>query len=99
MTLKFQGIDSKIIQTLMQFEPMLFVKGQRLNKKWRDQVHEAIDEYCNPMENNFVATYYEHIFFKKSYTWVKPISFCHERGLRLDRVFICELVAEGPGIK
>ena len=62
-------------------------------------MQEAMDEYCNLMENQFVATYYEHIFFKKSYTWIKPISFCNESGLRLDRVFNCEVIAEGQGVK
>jgi len=60
---------------------------------------QAFDDYCNPIENSFVATYFEHIFFKKSYTWTKPISFCNDRGIRIDRVFQCELVSEGPGIK
>jgi hypothetical protein len=78
---------------------MLYVKGLKLNKKWRAQVAEAIDDYCNGWENKFVATYYEHIFFKMSYSWVKPITFCNENGLRLDRVFNCEISAEGPGVK
>ena len=60
---------------------------------------QAFDDYCNPIENSFVATYFEHIFFKKSYTWTKPISFCNDRGIRIDRVFQCERVSEGPGIK
>ena len=60
---------------------------------------EAFGDYCNPIENSFVTAYYEHIFFKKSYTWSKPISFCNDRGIRIDRVFQCELVSEGPGIK
>ena len=54
---------------------------------------------CNPIENSFVSTYFEHIFFKKSYTWIKPISFCNDKGIRIDRVFQCELVSEGPAIK
>ena len=60
---------------------------------------QAFDDYCNPIENAFVSTYFEHIFFKRSYTWTKAISFCHDRGVRIDRVFQCELVSEGPGIK
>jgi hypothetical protein len=60
---------------------------------------QAFDDYCNPIENSFVSTYFEHIFFKKSFTWAKPISFCNDRGIRIDRVFQCELVSEGPAIK
>ena len=59
---------------------------------------QAMDDYCNPIENSFVTTYFQHVFFKKSYTWAKPISFCNDRGIRIDRVFQCELVSEGPGI-
>lgn len=46
-----------------------------------------------------MATHFEHIFFKKSYTWSKPLNFCNDRGIRIDRVFQCELVSEGPAIK
>jgi len=34
------------------------------------------------------------LFFKSSSTWAKPISFCGSKGLRIDRVFECEVVGE-----
>ena len=52
--IKFENIHNDIILTLLQFEPMLYVRGLRLSKKWREQVQEAIDDFCNPMENHFV---------------------------------------------
>ena len=55
------------------FEQALFIKGLRLNRNWREGVMQAVDDFCNPIENQFVATYFEHIYFKKSYTWSKSI--------------------------
>lgn len=81
------------------YDSGFFIKGLRLSKSWRESVLQAVDDFCNPIENQFVATYFEHIYFKKSYSWSKPISVCGDKGLRIDRVFQCELVSEGPGIK
>ena len=53
---------------------------------------QTLDEYCNPIENHFIATNHEHLFFKKSCTATKPISFCENKGIRIDRVIECELV-------
>lgn len=89
---KFSGIGSDIAITLVQFDPTLFVKSKRLNKQWREEILQCVDDYCNQIENKFVATFFEHIFFKKAYSWTKPISFCGKKGLRLDRVFECEIV-------
>lgn len=48
---------------------------------------------CNAVENMFVSTYFEYLFFKKSFTWTKPIRVMNEVGLRIDRVFECEVQA------
>jgi hypothetical protein len=77
---------------LIQFDPTLYVKGKRLSKSWREGVMQSVDDYCNQLENKFVQTYFEHIFFRRAFSWFKPISFCGKRGLRLDRVFECEVV-------
>lgn len=52
-----------------------------------------MDELCNQIENKFVSSYYEVLYFKRSYTWSKPISFCGQKGIRIDRVFECEVQA------
>lgn len=97
-TIKFKSQHSNVIQLLIQFDQIFFGRALRLSKSWREDVMQAFDDICNPIENSFVSTYFQHIFFKKSYTWAKPISFCNDRGIRIDRVFCCELVSEGPGI-
>lgn len=52
-----------------------------------------MDELCNGIENMFVSAYFETLYFKRSYTWCKPITFCGQIGVRLDRVFECEVTA------
>lgn len=81
---------------LIQFDSMLFVKLRMVNKTFKAKTLESVDDLCNAVENSFVGAYYEHLFFKRSFTWHKPISFCREQGLRIDRVFECE-VATRPG--
>ena len=98
MTLKFKKQSVRVIQCLIQYDQIFFGRALRLSKEWREDMMEAFDDYCNPIENSFVSTYFQHIFFKKSFTWAKPISFCNDRGIRIDRVFQCELVSEGPGV-
>jgi hypothetical protein len=71
----------------------LFTKLKLISKTYIDNVAQAVDDLCNAVENMFVSTYYEHLFFKRSFTWTKPIAFLQERGLRLDRVFECEVQA------
>ena len=76
-----------MVITIIMYDSGFFIKGLRLNKSWRESVFQAVDDFCNPIENQFVATYFEHIYFKKSFSWSKPISVCGDRGLRIDRVF------------
>ena len=52
-----------------------------------------MDELCNGIENMFVSAYFENLYFQRSFTWVKPIQFCGKKGVRIDRVFECEVQA------
>jgi hypothetical protein len=56
-------------------------------------VYQSFDDLCNSVENGFVATYFESLFFKRSFTWCKAITHCGKKGLRIDRVFECEVQA------
>jgi hypothetical protein len=53
---------------------------------------EAIDEMSNKIENQFISKYFEFLEFKKGYTNSSVISFCGRRGLRVDRVIVCEVL-------
>lgn len=44
---KFMGVGSIIAIALIQFDPTIFVKAKRLNKKWREEVLQSVDDYCN----------------------------------------------------
>lgn len=78
----------------MQLDKSFYLRFKSLNKKWRQDMAEAVDDYCNPFENSFVAKYYDLLFFKKSFLQIKPIALCREKGFRLSRVFECEVVAD-----
>ncbi len=45
-----------------------------------------MDEHFKKVEVEFVMKYYEHLFFKKSYTNSSLIFFCGKPGIRVDRV-------------
>lgn len=51
MTLKFKGVHTRIIQTILMFDQIFFVRALKLSRGWRDDVLQAFDDYCNPIEN------------------------------------------------
>jgi hypothetical protein len=51
-----------------------------------------MDEYFKQVEVNFVLKNYECMLFKKSYTNSSIIHFCGRKGIRVDRVIVCELL-------
>jgi hypothetical protein len=55
-------------------------------------VLEAMDEYFKQVECNFVMKNYEYLLFKKSYTNSSLIHFCGQKGIRVDRVLVCEVL-------
>ncbi len=46
------------------------------------------------MENQFVSKYASCLFFKRSYCTSMPIRFLHQKGIRIDRVIECEVMAK-----
>jgi hypothetical protein len=51
-----------------------------------------MDDYCKPVETDFVMKNYEYLLFKKSYTNSSIINFSGRKGIRVDRVLVCELL-------
>jgi hypothetical protein len=51
-----------------------------------------MDDYFKRVETSFVMCNYEHLLFKKSYTNSSIIHFCGRKGIRVDRVIVCELL-------
>jgi hypothetical protein len=69
-----------------------FRKYLCLTPAWHYLILEAIDEYMKKVEYDFVMKYYEHLYFKKSYTNSSIIHFCGRIGIRVDRVIVCEVL-------
>ena len=93
LTAPFKDLPEAVIETFLKFDSFNFIKLSALSKAYRRQVSQAMDDLANKVENGFVTAYYETLFFKRSFTWCKPISVCGQKGLRIDRVFECEVVA------
>lgn len=51
-----------------------------------------MDEYFKKAEVDFVMKNYEYLLFKKSYTNSSLIHFCGKKGIRVDRVLVCEVL-------
>lgn len=75
-----------------------FRKLLRLTATWHYAVLQAIDDMMNPVENNFVQQNYEFLEFKKSFTNSSIISWCGKRGLRVDRIIVCEVLKNSKSL-
>ena len=51
-----------------------------------------MDEYFNRVETDFIMKTYEYLLFKKSYTNSSIIHFCGQKGIRVDRILVCEVL-------
>lgn len=90
--IRFDG-ENAVALTLIIFDQLFFLKSKQLNRRWRAAIMEGLDDFCNPIENRFVSTYFDCLFFRKSFSWAKKISFCgKQRGLRIERVIECEVI-------
>ena len=52
----------------------------------------------NPVEVDFVNKYYEHVFFKRSYTNSSIMYFGGKRSIRVDRILVCEILDQRESI-
>ena len=78
--------------TLLLFDMPNFRKYLCLSPSWHHLVLEAMDEYFKKVEVDFVMKNYEYLMFKKSYTNSSIIHFCGTKGIRVDRVIVCEVL-------
>lgn len=69
-----------------------FRKYLCLTPSWHHSVLEAMDEYFKKVECDFVMKNYEYLLFKKSFTNSSLIHFCGSKGVRVDRVIVCEVL-------
>ena len=75
-----------------------FRKFLCLSPNWHHLVIEGMDEYFKKIEVDFVMKNYEYLMFKKSYTNSSIIHFGGRRGIRVDRVLVCEVLQSAQTI-
>ena len=77
---------------LVQYEPTSFRKFLRLSPNWHYLVLEGMDQAFKLIECDFINNYYEHLMFKRSYTNSSMIYSGGRKGIRVDRVIVCEVL-------
>eukprot|EP00347_Sterkiella_histriomuscorum_P024104 403332295 len=85
-------IDTEIVMMILLFDMPNFRKYLCLTPQWHHSILEAMDEYFKKVECNFVMKNYEYLMFKKSYTNSSLIHFCGQKGIRVDRIIVCEVL-------
>ena len=85
-------LEPRIVMTILEYDMTNFRKFLRLSPNWHHLVLEGINERMNKVEVDFVNKYYEHLFFKKSYTNSSIMYFGGKRGIRVDRILVCEIL-------
>ena len=100
--IKFGGqnclLDSNIAIILIMFDPISFRKFLCLSPNWHYLVLEGMDTAFKPVECDFINRYYEHLMFKRSYTNTSVIYSGGRKGIRVDRVLVCEVLDHKPHI-
>ena len=85
-------LEPRIAMTILEYDMSNFRKFLRLSPNWHHLVLEGINERLNRVEVDFVNRYFEHLFFKRSYTNSSIMFFGGKRGIRVDRVLVCEIL-------
>jgi len=91
-------LEPRIAMTILEYDMGNFRKFLRLSPNWHHLVLEGINERMNPVEVDFVNKYYEHVFFKRSYTNSSIMYFGGKRSIRVDRILVCEILDQRESI-
>jgi hypothetical protein len=85
-------LPSAIVIAILMFNMNDYPKYIRISAAWHCCIGQALDDYCNRLENSFIQTYSKHLNFIRSQNEATPIYFCKQLGTRLDRVLRCEIL-------
>ena len=85
-------LDGTVAFTLIQYDPSSFRKFMGLSPNWNYLVLDGMDQAFKPIECDFINKFYEHLLFKRSYTNSSVIYAGGQKGIRLDRVLVCEVL-------
>lgn len=64
MDIKFKSVGAEVALKFIIFDTENYKKLKKLSQSWKSDIIQAVDEFSNPIENSFVKTYFEHLFFK-----------------------------------
>lgn len=85
-----------VVLLILMYNIEEYPKYLRISAPWHCYVKDALDDYSNQIENTFVSHYSKYLNFMRSTNAASPLEFCGKRGLRLDRVFQCEILETLP---
>lgn len=68
-------LPSAILLELIKHDFSLFPKFLGLSPAWHTSTLQALDDYCNSFENDFVRKAAAHVLFRHSYSQSRPIAF------------------------
>lgn len=88
---KEYNFPNSIVMLILSYNFDEYPKYLRISAPWHCCVTEALDEYANRIETAFVQKYGNYLSFTRSFNDATPISFCNQRGIRLDRILQCEV--------
>lgn len=89
-------LPPKALATILSYDMNSYRKYLSVCASWHVGITEAFDQYFNRIENEFVLKYQEHLLFTESFTSASAIKFCGKRGLRVDRVLVCDILKFKP---
>jgi hypothetical protein len=64
-----------------------------LSSNWHFLVREGVGELFRKVEHDFVHGYYQHLAFNSAYTSSSIMHAGSKRGIRVDRVMVCEVIS------
>ena len=70
------SLPSEAVTLILMFNANEMPKLLRLSASWHTVINEALEEYTNGWENQFIKQYGEYLIFTKSYFSTTSISFC-----------------------
>jgi hypothetical protein len=80
-----------VILTILKYNMGDYPKYLLISPAWHVIIQTALDQYTNQMENKFIQAYSPYLDFMRSYISGTLQQFCGKKGVRLDRVLVCEV--------
>lgn len=91
-------LPAKALATILSYDMASYRKYMGVCASWHVTIKEAFDQHFNRVENEFVLKYHQNLLFTESFTSSSAIKFCGKRGIRVDRVLVCDILKFKPQI-